>query len=154
MGLIKIVFNGAPSKPGIGTSEASRQIPSTTIVNKIRDFSSGILKQLLSVLRIEENIDYSGGRLPAGSAGFAALATTSHVPPLRFQSWSGRGAESVRSHRQFPGQFARAQDLDPLAGPVGQAEVAQRAFVHGRAVVKLVERFQVHRNVTDGETLC
>ena len=47
------------SSPGTGTSEARRQMPSTIMVNKIRDFSSGILKQLLRVVKMEENIDYS-----------------------------------------------------------------------------------------------
>ena len=56
-------------------------------------------------------------------------------------------------HLKFAGQFARAQNLDALAGSVGQADAAQRGFVHRRAVVKFVERFQIHWNVTDGESL-
>jgi hypothetical protein len=46
----------ALSRPGVGTSEARRQIPSNSSVNMIRDFSSGILKQLPKVVKMEENI--------------------------------------------------------------------------------------------------
>jgi hypothetical protein len=46
----------APSKPGIWTTAARRQIARTNIVNKILDFSSGILKQLLNVLAMDPSM--------------------------------------------------------------------------------------------------
>jgi len=48
--------SAAPFKPGIRTTASSRQIASTINVNRIRDFSSGILKQLLKVVAMAENI--------------------------------------------------------------------------------------------------
>ena len=50
------LLSAAPSNPGTGTRQAIRHIASTTMVKTIRDFSSGILKQLLRVLRMEVNI--------------------------------------------------------------------------------------------------
>ena len=47
----KNLASASPSSPGTGTREVS-----TTMVKMIRDFSSGILKQLLSVLMMEVNI--------------------------------------------------------------------------------------------------
>jgi hypothetical protein len=47
------------SRPGHGTSDASRQIPSTINVKMIRDFSSGILKQLPSVVKMDRNMEFS-----------------------------------------------------------------------------------------------
>src|SRR3974377_912727 len=41
-----------PSRPGMRTTASSRQIASTIKVKRIRDLSSGILKQLLKVLTI------------------------------------------------------------------------------------------------------
>src|SRR3954454_21265188 len=91
-----------PSKPGIGIMAATRQMPSTIRVKRIRDFNSGILKQFAKVLAMAESMareDYflvAGGVFAAG-AFFAAAASlaiaeplaargrftnTSHVPPL------------------------------------------------------------------------
>ena len=47
-------------------SEASRQIPSTSRVKRIRDFSSGILKQLPKVVKMDENIRMNPAIRPAG----------------------------------------------------------------------------------------
>src|SRR5580658_2868697 len=78
------------SSPGIGTNDASRQTPRTTSVKTIRDFSSGILKQLLNVLMIEENISvskpylrlyYASHYAAAGAPCFPFTGTTSQAPP-------------------------------------------------------------------------
>src|SRR5207249_8160234 len=45
-----------PFKPGMRTTASSRQMARTIRVNKIRDLSSGILKQLLKVLAMAESI--------------------------------------------------------------------------------------------------
>jgi hypothetical protein len=42
----KKLASAAPSKPGMTDERINRQTASTPSVNKIRDFSSGILKQL------------------------------------------------------------------------------------------------------------
>src|SRR5207249_3216948 len=47
---LKNSANVLPSRPGMRITASNRQIASTISVNKIRDFSSGILKQLLKVL--------------------------------------------------------------------------------------------------------
>jgi hypothetical protein len=46
-------------RPGVGIKEARRQMPSTIMVKKILDFSSGILKQLPKVVRMDLSIDVS-----------------------------------------------------------------------------------------------
>src|SRR5437879_13697414 len=48
--------NTAPSSPGMRTTASSRQMARTIRVNKIRDLSSGILKQLLKVLAMAESM--------------------------------------------------------------------------------------------------
>src|ERR1017187_2591127 len=79
----------------MGINAASRQIASTPTVNKIRDFNSGILKQLANVLTMLRNmvwgrLNYFAGVLTA-AAFFSAVSaltlslkvtTTSQVPPL------------------------------------------------------------------------
>src|SRR5438552_9450945 len=47
---LKNAANTAPSSPGMRITASIRHIARTIKVNKIRDFSSGILKQLLKVL--------------------------------------------------------------------------------------------------------
>src|SRR5580700_3024545 len=61
-------FKAAPFRPGVGMREATRQMPSTIMVKRMRDFSSGILKQLLNVLKMDWIIFY------ARAAGLAPLA--------------------------------------------------------------------------------
>src|SRR5882757_774709 len=50
------LFNVAPSNPGRWMYAVKRQIARTTTVKIIRDFNSGILKQLLKVLTMERNM--------------------------------------------------------------------------------------------------
>src|SRR5882672_7705183 len=78
----KNFVNAAPSSPGIGIMAATRQIPSTIRVKTIRDFSSGILKQLAKVLTMFA-IMGGGDRGRYFAAGAACFkATTSQAPPL------------------------------------------------------------------------
>src|ERR1700722_8134381 len=53
----KNVFNAAPSSPGTRTHASNRQIAGIIMVNKIRDLSSGILKQLLKVWKIDASMN-------------------------------------------------------------------------------------------------
>src|ERR1035441_8674076 len=64
--------------------DARRTIASTPNVNKIRDFSSGILKQLAKVLKMLRNMKGNPRYTFAGAAGFGAgfLLMTSQGPPL------------------------------------------------------------------------
>ena len=48
--------SAAPFSQGMGMSDARRQIASTPTVNKIRDFNSGILKQLANVVTMLRNM--------------------------------------------------------------------------------------------------
>src|SRR5664280_2556578 len=92
---LKKLVSASPFKPGIRIQVIKRQIASTPSVNKIRDFSSGILKQLVNVLAMERNMRQTCVQALAGLAGLAAFAgapgfagatalepTTSHAPPL------------------------------------------------------------------------
>ena len=49
------------------------------------------------------------------------------------------------AHREFFGQFTVAEDFDSARGAIGQADRAQRGFVHARSVVKLIQLADVHR---------
>src|SRR5260221_13687 len=77
--------NATPSRPGIGIMAVSRQMPRTIRVKRMRDFSSGILKQLANVLTMAANIsgvfldDYDCGR--GKLCGFLTTRT-SHEPPF------------------------------------------------------------------------
>ena len=106
-----------------GTRPISRQIPNTISVNKIRDFSSGILKQLLNVLRMDCEHESSVTASGASRRFAASLPARRPIgrPRLAFNLCPGRGAESVRCHRQFPGQFAVPRILIPSRRSVGQA---------------------------------
>src|SRR5665213_3706732 len=90
------------SKPGQGTRQAKRQIPSTISVKTIRDFNSGILKQLLNVLRMALNIlskAYSDFFSVSDFLGFAAFEISGFsaggfffavdFPPVGFSSTGG-----------------------------------------------------------------
>src|SRR5580704_14389900 len=58
---------------GMTMNAVNRQTASSMMVNKILDFSSGILKQLPSVLRMERNIISGIAYGLAGAAFLAAL---------------------------------------------------------------------------------
>ena len=48
---------------------------------------------------------------------------------------------------KFLGQFSVAQNLDPPHRPLASPRCAQRRLIHASAVVKLVQGFQVHRQM-------
>src|SRR5262245_61154657 len=50
--------------------------------------------------------------------------------------------------RKFFGQLTVTEDFDPLDRPVGQARFAQGLGIHRRSVIELVERLQIHRDIT------
>jgi hypothetical protein len=47
---LKYSTNAVPFRPGMVMNDITRQMNNTPSVNKIRDFNSGILKQLRNVL--------------------------------------------------------------------------------------------------------
>ena len=166
----------APLRPGTRTTASRRQMARTIRVNKIRDFSSGILKQLLNVLAMAASMAFIKIRSPnsngpgapeprlkfGGCLGTSRLGAGSDLGGLGFrpeQGWPasrsvpggrdefarpafgldlgfGRGAEGVGADREFPGQFAVAQDFDPGGEAVGQAGVAEGGFINPRAVLE------------------
>src|SRR6185369_12531468 len=148
--------NTPPSRPGMRTTAASRQIASTIMVNRIRDFSSGILKQLLKVLAIAANMDQLGSLCRSGLGGRRLgglrLGANHHLAgtPTRFDLRASRGAEGVRDDRQFARQIARPQNLDAGAPAIGQPGLAQHALVNARSIFELVQALQVYWQVTDG----
>jgi hypothetical protein len=48
---------------------------------------------------------------------------------------------------KLSGDLTSAEDLDAGTGPIGQADAAQRRFVHASAIFEDVERFHVDRDV-------
>src|SRR6266850_2269679 len=48
---------------------------------------------------------------------------------------------------QLSGQVAIAENLDFLNRTVGETSIAKGAFVHARAVIKLVKRFEIDGDV-------
>src|SRR5881398_1631576 len=48
---------------------------------------------------------------------------------------------------QLTGQVTVAEDLDFFDGTVGETSIAKGTFVHARAVIKLVKRFEIHGDV-------
>src|SRR5579872_1734474 len=81
----KYVVSKPAFKPGQGISEANRQTPKTTSVKTIRDLSSGILKQLSNVLKMEENISALTWPPVAALDSFSGQSTRTHRQA--FQSW-------------------------------------------------------------------
>src|ERR1039458_6838633 len=108
-----------PSIPGMTMKAVSRQTASSMIVNKIRDFSSGILKQLPRVLAMERNIllpDY----FLAGAGDFLAMISTE--PPLAsiFVFAEALMALTTTTSFLFKSQVPRIlmPSLGPLAKPM------------------------------------
>src|SRR5450759_222580 len=100
----------------------TRQIPKISKVNRMRDFSSGILKQLAKLLAMLANMggrmlerlfSWRGHRLSAGH--FAGTAQT-------FDLFAGRSAESVGTHGQLLLQLSPTQDFDARLGLVRQSQ--------------------------------
>src|SRR5712692_8332603 len=116
--------NAAPFKPGIGIIAVTRQMPSTSSVNRILDLSSGILKQFLNVLAMaaimlpigaSTRLD-RGGRLRADDFAGAAFG---------FNFCLGRRAERMRADLQLFRQLAVTQNLDAMPAAVRQAGLLQ-----------------------------
>ena len=55
-GVFEKSVSAAPFRSGMRIHAINRQIASNPTVNKIRDFSSGILKQFANVLTMERNM--------------------------------------------------------------------------------------------------
>jgi hypothetical protein len=70
--LLKKFRNAVLSKPGMVMKVIKQQTDSIPNVNKIRDFSSGILKQLANVLKMERNMRQTPQSGFGQRAGFAA----------------------------------------------------------------------------------
>src|SRR5882672_68644 len=119
-----------------------RQTASNPSVKRMRDFSSGILKQLANVLRRLRNMGFSPGSSLRRFGGLAA--DDLHLAALGLDLRLGRCAERARAHRQFFGKFARAENLDANApdaftGAVGQTNCTQRHLINARTVIELVK---------------
>lgn len=61
---------------------------------------------------------------------------------------ASRRAERVGAHRQLFGQFAVAENLDQLDRPIGQTGIANRLQTHFRSVIELIQRIEIHPDVT------
>ena len=158
------------------TTASSRQMASTIKVNRIRDLSSGILKQLLKVLAMAENMVVlnSEGQSPnsqfekllsstwkpqglaasalafafAGCAHFGA--TSSHVPPLASILVLAEALKAWALTVSFRVNSPPPRILMPAPRPLARPALAQSRFVHPGAVVEMVERFQVDGQVAGG----
>ena len=119
-------------------------------MNKIRDFSSGILKQLANVLKMVRNMSQSAFR--PWPARRVCWPTTSQVPPLASILALAEALNALDADREFFGQFAVAENFHAVGAAIGQADRAQRRFIHSRAVVKLVQVADVDRDVARRET--
>src|ERR1043166_6485254 len=140
----KNAFSLAASRPGAGTRAHNRQMPNSNRVNRILDFSSGILKQLEKVLAIFANM--RGNRpLSFFLDLLAANNLTGTAQLLDF--FPGRGAEGVSTHFQFLFQFAVAQNLNSFDRTIGEAGGTQRHIIHRRAVVKRVQGVEIDRHI-------
>src|SRR5438445_1458132 len=123
------------------TNAARRQMASTMSVNRIRDFSSGILKQLLKVLAIAASMlmsykirnpksegrkrdwgrilefrhsDWFGQLHLSLRGGLYHLFRANDLTSAAFgfDLGASRGAEGMGADGQFPGQFSAAKNFD------------------------------------------
>src|SRR5437867_1501027 len=118
-------------------------------VNKIRDFNSGILKQLVNVLAMEASMA-GGNSLSLGSQGLWQAGNFARSAS-RFDFGAGRSAEGVRTYRQLFVQFAVTENLHAVAAAINQSALAQHQLVHARALSKAVQRLDVDRQIARGE---
>ena len=58
----------------------------------------------------------------------------------------------MSSDRELAGQIAIAEDLDPVAATIGQTRSTQRGFIDARAIIKAIQRLEVHRQITRAVT--
>ena len=56
----------------------------------------------------------------------------------------------MRANSQFPRQLASPEDFDPFEAAIGQACTAQSGCIHSGTVLEFIQRFQIHRDVSDG----
>ena len=138
-----------PFKPGMRMTASKRHTASNPSVNKIRDFSSGILETLTEGAgdgakhsKIFSKPDYAFGRSRRFFAGHDF--TTFAAPGFNFGF--GRGADGA--DRQFLGEIAVAENLDAELRTIGPGNGTQRHFVHAGAVLELIEFADVDRAVS------
>jgi hypothetical protein len=91
----KLAANAVAVQTGNGDEASNRQTASIPSVNKIRDFSSGILKQLANVLKMERNMNQTSQSGLHRFGGFAAHDFARAA--LGFDLRLGRGAERARA---------------------------------------------------------
>src|SRR5262245_32096711 len=119
--------------------ETTRAMARTMSVKKMRDFSSGILKQfrnvlmIFSIMRGASLLRRRCGRLCFDDFACAALG---------FDLGPGGGAERVGRDGEFPGQFTIPKNLDAFDGAIGEAGLADGGDIDAGAIVELVQRFQ------------
>ncbi len=131
-----------------GSRQSAGRPPARQSVNKMRDFSSGILAQLPNVLKMERNMNQSSVR--PSTAGLRPA--TSQVPPLASILALADALNALAITVSFLVKSPVPRILMPSERPLDKADGAQRRFVHARAVVKLVQVGDIDRVVCRRET--
>jgi hypothetical protein len=54
----------------------------------------------------------------------------------------------MSAHGQLARQFAITQNFDSTGGTIGKARAAECRFIYACAIVELIQRIQIHRDVT------
>src|ERR1035437_243883 len=145
----KKFVRASPFKPGMRMTASRRQTAKSPSVNKILDLSSGILKQLPSVLAIERNIRQRQLSLGRGS-GFAG--DDFHRAALGLDFCLGRRTDRAGNDRKFFGQFAGAENFHAVRPAIGQPNGTQGRFINARTIFKLVQVADIHGDTHNRET--
>src|SRR5690606_37945243 len=106
----------APSNPGTGTQAITLQIPNTSRVKMMRDFSSGILKQFANVLAMAAIMWWAGYWRILG-LGLSSNLTSS---AFGLDLLPGGSAESTGSDEKLLFEFPCSEDLNSIGRPIGE----------------------------------
>src|SRR5438093_11639042 len=98
------------------------------------------LKSLVSSLKSGKKVSLCGCFFGAGRFRRNHFARAAFAFDLR----AGRGAESVSADGQLLSEFTVAEDFDAIRSAIGKAGIAQSGFVHPRAIIEAIERFEIH----------
>src|SRR5947207_9806040 len=135
--------------PGTGITAITRQMPRTIRVKMMRDFSSGILKQLANVLAIAASMDQRLSKSGLWARDLRLVRNDKFArTALPFDLRFGRSTEGMSADGELACQFAVAENFYAGSSAIGETGFAQRVKVNTGAVIETIERFQMHWNIT------
>jgi hypothetical protein len=87
-------------------------------------------------------------RLGLGSSGFGDADNFAGAA-FGFDFGAGGSAEGMSTDGEFPSEFTATQNLDSRTAAISQASGTERGGIHARAVIELIERIEIDRQIAN-----